>query len=1376
MSRKRLGELLMEAGLIDEIQLQSALGHQRQWGGRLGRVVVQMGFVKEARLVRILSQQLGVPEADPPPEDLHARVLGEVPFDFAMKHNIFPLALRRDAKGEALIIAMSDPSNVEAVDALQFQTGKKVQVAIAGDDEIEAWIRRHYQGERNLPASGPANVQHAQASQQNVQFGGQLVDLGEDDIPVVTGAIVSSPTPQPMRSPITAAPVLSPFGGAPLSQSPAPFSAPPPPSTMSPQPTLAPSFGAAPPPTAPSLPAADPFAGISLEPSPAPPEQADPFARIDLKPVAGTPTHGVGVPGVQSLDPLPAPPADGGWSAQVEAPTTPSTSPVFGPAGGFLGAGDDDEDAGPLAPEPPPPPAPAPAPAPTPALATPSAPPVAPDAHQPQATLAPSFGASPPPTPPPLAPSVAEGEAAPPPPADSAADPFAIAPATGESVAPTSSEDLPMMELDEVDVLDGVEALDDDATTGDAHVAEGANDTGAASVALAAPTFSAPEPTLPTPAPSAPNWADVLDDLPSAPPPAFAPAPPPPASDTAAAHNTAGAGDAFLDVSIDVDVGGADAVAPATHAPVNDAPADDAALSIALGPASPDEASSPGPPVGVDLVVEPPPLLVDTSQPGLATPISDPAIDVDGLAAGGPAPGDADALGIELSLVATAPRPAVDDGAVDGPADAAAIGLTLTPEMPVEAAADVSLDPPAGAPLDAADIGFELAPVSAEAPLDEKGGPPLEVPADAEAIGLALAPAEAPLDAAALGIELSPTPDAAPVEVASATSDDDVPLGGADKVPCPHCGQGIVAMARFCPFCGQSVHQPDVAASAASASQRAEDAQAEAALAAQWADAAERPLARTETDTRNTLGWVPPNREIVVVQEDTGPAPEPIAPYAPAAPAVPVPSSAPWAALQSIAPPKPAPAPDASHHLTTDVAVSDATAAGDADVIDVVEDVSAHVVDDAVNEAALQAVDEAVHDAVADADEVPAGPVVDVAAADVAVEEAVASAANVADVAGLESDAPQAPAVDPSGAPLEGVQASAAVLTSGPVGWGDLVGPETSPPALAAPRDGGALGVDISDDISDDMSIDISDDISDVVDAPLQPSANDVQGAPDEGPASAADDVAAPFTEPVQARAETPLPGPPARLTLDVGAIIDLPASAEGAPVVEDAGVNVHDAPVVEGDVLSFSGASDASVASAPVDPGASPEPFVASTVESSDESALPEPPAFFALSEPMPAEPAFTLEAPPALALVDVAGDPLPAPPPLSMPTPAGADGGAGADGVDEAGFSWDSPAAPNTDDDPFALPGPDVLGGADDPFAPPPWPSPAADDAPLPAPPPASALPPPPKLTPTMVMKLDPAEQRRLLALLLEKANVGTDVLSTPPTPATTKPEDEP
>ncbi|HEY1100134.1 MAG TPA: hypothetical protein VGF99_14455, partial [Myxococcota bacterium] len=133
MIRKRLGELLIEAGLLDEYQLQSALGHQRQWGGRVGQILVQMKLVDENRMVRVLATQLGVPMADPPPDDLHARIVAELSIDLVRQHHIFPLAIRRDPKGDQLALAMTDPTNVAAIDAVQFTTGKKVVPFLAGD-------------------------------------------------------------------------------------------------------------------------------------------------------------------------------------------------------------------------------------------------------------------------------------------------------------------------------------------------------------------------------------------------------------------------------------------------------------------------------------------------------------------------------------------------------------------------------------------------------------------------------------------------------------------------------------------------------------------------------------------------------------------------------------------------------------------------------------------------------------------------------------------------------------------------------------------------------------------------------------------------------------------------------------------------------------------------------------------------------------------------------------------------------------------------------------------------------------------------------------------------------------------------------------------
>ena len=61
--RRRLGELLIEAGVLDPTQLQAALAEQKKWGGKLGRTLVEMGFVDEDSMVRALSRQLKLPVA-----------------------------------------------------------------------------------------------------------------------------------------------------------------------------------------------------------------------------------------------------------------------------------------------------------------------------------------------------------------------------------------------------------------------------------------------------------------------------------------------------------------------------------------------------------------------------------------------------------------------------------------------------------------------------------------------------------------------------------------------------------------------------------------------------------------------------------------------------------------------------------------------------------------------------------------------------------------------------------------------------------------------------------------------------------------------------------------------------------------------------------------------------------------------------------------------------------------------------------------------------------------------------------------------------------------------------------------------------------------
>lgn len=144
-TKRRLGELLIEAGLIDELQLKAALQEQRKWGGKLGRTLVEMGFADEQSIVLTLSMQLGFPPVDldratlPPDVTQHLRV------DIAERYGIFPLGANPAAK--VLKIASSDPTNQDALQEISFNTGMKLQVCVATASAIDRAIRHRYYGE-----------------------------------------------------------------------------------------------------------------------------------------------------------------------------------------------------------------------------------------------------------------------------------------------------------------------------------------------------------------------------------------------------------------------------------------------------------------------------------------------------------------------------------------------------------------------------------------------------------------------------------------------------------------------------------------------------------------------------------------------------------------------------------------------------------------------------------------------------------------------------------------------------------------------------------------------------------------------------------------------------------------------------------------------------------------------------------------------------------------------------------------------------------------------------------------------------------------------------------------------------------------------------
>jgi len=132
--------------VLDESRLKAALAEQRKWGGRLGRVVVEMGFVDETVMCGLLAQQLRLETIALDQATLPERITEHLRLDLAERYGVFPVLA--DPANNALSVASSDPTNIEALQELEFATGMKITPLVATASSIDRAIRRHYFGER----------------------------------------------------------------------------------------------------------------------------------------------------------------------------------------------------------------------------------------------------------------------------------------------------------------------------------------------------------------------------------------------------------------------------------------------------------------------------------------------------------------------------------------------------------------------------------------------------------------------------------------------------------------------------------------------------------------------------------------------------------------------------------------------------------------------------------------------------------------------------------------------------------------------------------------------------------------------------------------------------------------------------------------------------------------------------------------------------------------------------------------------------------------------------------------------------------------------------------------------------------------------------
>lgn len=159
MAHVRIGDMLVAAGFVSEAQVGEALASQKKSGRRLGRELIALGFVSELQLTQVLSNQLSVPWVSLHHVEFSRELLNLLPAQVADEHGVIPI-YKRDVKreGTTLFIAMEDPTDAGALDAVRKLVALPVKPMIAPASDVRNAIRVYYFGIAPVHASARAHA------------------------------------------------------------------------------------------------------------------------------------------------------------------------------------------------------------------------------------------------------------------------------------------------------------------------------------------------------------------------------------------------------------------------------------------------------------------------------------------------------------------------------------------------------------------------------------------------------------------------------------------------------------------------------------------------------------------------------------------------------------------------------------------------------------------------------------------------------------------------------------------------------------------------------------------------------------------------------------------------------------------------------------------------------------------------------------------------------------------------------------------------------------------------------------------------------------------------------------------------------------------
>jgi len=158
----KLGEMLLDAELIDRFQLESGLSFQRNVGGRIGSALVKLGYIAEETILQFLDEQDRFERVELKGMDIPLDVLSVLPAARLIEKMVIPVRWEALGRTRSLVVAMTDPTNQTLVDELEFIAGVGIKAVVAAEAEIEAALIRFFPAGR--ASTQPATLEKSSAA------------------------------------------------------------------------------------------------------------------------------------------------------------------------------------------------------------------------------------------------------------------------------------------------------------------------------------------------------------------------------------------------------------------------------------------------------------------------------------------------------------------------------------------------------------------------------------------------------------------------------------------------------------------------------------------------------------------------------------------------------------------------------------------------------------------------------------------------------------------------------------------------------------------------------------------------------------------------------------------------------------------------------------------------------------------------------------------------------------------------------------------------------------------------------------------------------------------------------------------------------------